>query len=91
MPVVEIVTTGDRIQDRRLLEVGGKALFTNAKLWIPLGIAYSSKLADSRIHLLGDTGVAATYSSILWILAIIAAAGIAIFLIADHRLGRSSV
>lgn len=60
-------------------------------LAIPLGIAYSSKLADSRIHLLGGTGVAATYSSILWILAIIAAAGIAIFLIADHRLGRSSV
>lgn len=27
-PLVEIVTTGDRIQDRRLLEVGGKALFT---------------------------------------------------------------
>lgn len=26
--LVEIVTTGDRIQDRRLLEVGGKALFT---------------------------------------------------------------
>lgn len=28
IPLVEIVTTGDRIQDRRLLEVGGKALFT---------------------------------------------------------------
>ncbi len=27
-PLVEIVTTGDRIQDRRLLEVGGKAMFT---------------------------------------------------------------
>ena len=27
-PLVEIVTTGDRIQDRRLLEIGGKALFT---------------------------------------------------------------
>lgn len=26
--LVEIVTTGDRVQDRRLLEVGGKALFT---------------------------------------------------------------
>ncbi|MBU1346727.1 MAG: hydroxymethylbilane synthase [Alphaproteobacteria bacterium] len=26
--LVEIVTTGDRIQDRRLMEVGGKALFT---------------------------------------------------------------
>ncbi len=27
-PIVEITTSGDRIQDRRLLEVGGKALFT---------------------------------------------------------------
>ena len=28
IPLVEIVTTGDRVQDRRLLEIGGKALFT---------------------------------------------------------------
>ncbi|WP_287103473.1 hydroxymethylbilane synthase [Brevundimonas sp.] len=28
VPLVEIVTTGDRIQDRRLMELGGKALFT---------------------------------------------------------------
>ena len=28
IPLVEIVTTGDRIQDRRLLEIGGKSLFT---------------------------------------------------------------
>lgn len=28
IPLVEIVTTGDRIQDRRLMELGGKALFT---------------------------------------------------------------
>lgn len=28
VPLVEIITTGDRIQDRRLLEIGGKALFT---------------------------------------------------------------
>lgn len=27
-PLITITTTGDRIQDRRLLEVGGKALFT---------------------------------------------------------------
>jgi hydroxymethylbilane synthase len=27
-PLVTITTTGDRIQDRRLLEIGGKALFT---------------------------------------------------------------
>jgi hypothetical protein len=28
VPLVTITTTGDRIQDRRLLEIGGKALFT---------------------------------------------------------------
>jgi len=28
VPLVEIVTTGDRIQDVRLMEIGGKALFT---------------------------------------------------------------
>jgi len=28
VPLVPIVTTGDRVQDRRLLEIGGKALFT---------------------------------------------------------------
>lgn len=28
LPIAPIVTTGDRIQDRRLLEVGGKGLFT---------------------------------------------------------------
>lgn len=27
-PIVPITTTGDRVQDRRLLEIGGKALFT---------------------------------------------------------------
>ena len=28
VPIVIITTTGDRVQDRRLLEIGGKALFT---------------------------------------------------------------
>ena len=28
VPLVEIVTTGDRVQDVRLMEIGGKALFT---------------------------------------------------------------
>ena len=28
VPLIEIVTTGDRVQDRRLLEIGGKSLFT---------------------------------------------------------------
>jgi len=28
VPIIVITTTGDRVQDRRLLEIGGKALFT---------------------------------------------------------------
>ena len=28
VPLIEIVTTGDRVQDRRLMDIGGKALFT---------------------------------------------------------------
>src|ERR1700744_517791 len=28
VPIVTITTTGDRVQDRRLLEIGGKQLFT---------------------------------------------------------------
>ncbi len=39
-PLVVITTTGDRIQDRRLLEVGGKALFTKE---------IEEALADGRI------------------------------------------
>ena len=27
-PLVHITTTGDRVQDRRLLEIGGKGMFT---------------------------------------------------------------
>jgi hydroxymethylbilane synthase len=27
-PLIVITTTGDRVQDRRLLEIGGKGLFT---------------------------------------------------------------
>jgi hydroxymethylbilane synthase len=40
VPLVEIVTTGDRVQDRRLLEIGGKALFTKE---------IEEALADGRV------------------------------------------
>jgi hydroxymethylbilane synthase len=39
-PLVRITTTGDRVQDRRLLEIGGKALFTKE---------IEEALADGRI------------------------------------------
>jgi hydroxymethylbilane synthase len=40
VPLVEIVTTGDRVQDRRLMEIGGKALFTKE---------IEEALADGRV------------------------------------------
>lgn len=42
LPLVEIVTTGDRVQDRRLMDVGGKALFTKE---------IEAALLDGRIDL----------------------------------------
>src|SRR5215831_3882288 len=39
-PLVIITTTGDRVQDRRLLEIGGKGLFTKE---------IEEALADGRI------------------------------------------
>ena len=39
-PLIVITTTGDRIQDRRLLEIGGKGLFTKE---------IEEALADGRI------------------------------------------
>lgn len=41
-PVIFITTTGDRVQDRRLLEIGGKALFTKE---------IEEALLDNRIDL----------------------------------------
>lgn len=40
VPLIEIVTTGDRVQDRRLMDIGGKALFTKE---------IEEALADGRI------------------------------------------
>jgi hydroxymethylbilane synthase len=49
VPLVEIVTTGDRIQDRRLLEVGGKALFTKE-----IEEALLDRRIDIAIHSMKD-------------------------------------
>jgi hydroxymethylbilane synthase len=54
LPLVPIVTTGDRIQDRRLLEVGGKALFTKE-----IEAALIDGRCDLAVHSLKDVPVEA--------------------------------
>ena len=49
VPLVEIVTTGDRVQDRRLLEVGGKAMFTKE-----IEEALLDRRVDIAIHSMKD-------------------------------------
>ena len=49
VPLVEIVTTGDRIQDRRLMEMGGKALFTKE-----IEEALLDRRIDIAIHSMKD-------------------------------------
>jgi len=48
-PLVLITTTGDRIQDRRLLEIGGKALFTKE-----IEAALATGEVDCAVHSLKD-------------------------------------
>ena len=48
-PLIFITTTGDQIQDRRLLEVGGKALFTKE-----IEVALAEGRIDCAIHSLKD-------------------------------------
>lgn len=48
-PLVFIATTGDRIQDRRLLEIGGKALFTKE-----IEAALAMGEIDCAVHSLKD-------------------------------------
>jgi len=48
-PLVFITTTGDRIQDRRLLEIGGKALFTKE-----IEAALAMGEIDCAVHSLKD-------------------------------------
>ncbi len=49
VPLVQIVTTGDRVQDRRLLEIGGKALFTKE-----IEEALADRRVDVAVHSMKD-------------------------------------
>jgi hydroxymethylbilane synthase len=51
-PLVHITTTGDRVQDRRLLEIGGKALFTKE-----IEEALLAGQVDCAIHSMKDVPV----------------------------------
>jgi len=58
---------------------------------IPLGIAYSAKLQDLELTWfsglsLSDTAAGQVYSSVLWVLALIAAAGTVIYFLADRSM-----
>src|SRR5471030_1644287 len=48
-PLVRITTTGDRVQDRRLLEIGGKGLFTKE-----IEEALLDRRIDCAVHSLKD-------------------------------------
>lgn len=48
-PLIHITTTGDRIQDRRLLEIGGKALFTKE-----IEEALLERRIDAAVHSMKD-------------------------------------
>jgi hydroxymethylbilane synthase len=49
VPLVRITTTGDRVQDRRLLEIGGKVLFTKE-----IEEALLARRVDCAVHSLKD-------------------------------------
>ncbi|HEX4197063.1 MAG TPA: hydroxymethylbilane synthase [Caulobacteraceae bacterium] len=52
-PVVVITTTGDRVQDRRLIELGGKAMFTKE-----IEDALSEGRIDCAVHSMKDVPIA---------------------------------
>jgi len=51
-PIVVITTTGDRVQDRRLTELGGKAMFTKE-----IEEALAERRIDCAVHSLKDVGI----------------------------------
>jgi hydroxymethylbilane synthase len=51
-PIVVITTTGDRVQDRRLTELGGKAMFTKE-----IEEALAARRIDCAVHSLKDVGI----------------------------------
>src|SRR5579871_4492317 len=52
-PIVVITTTGDRVQDRRLTPLGGKAMFTKE-----IEEAPAARRIDCAVHSLKDVGIA---------------------------------
>ncbi|HLK24029.1 MAG TPA: hydroxymethylbilane synthase [Caulobacteraceae bacterium] len=52
-PIVVITTTGDRVQDRRLTPLGGKAMFTKE-----IEEALAARRIDCAVHSLKDVGIA---------------------------------
>jgi hydroxymethylbilane synthase len=51
-PIVVITTTGDRVQDRRLTALGGKAMFTKE-----IEEALAERRIDCAVHSLKDVGI----------------------------------
>ncbi|MDK6230763.1 hypothetical protein, partial [Streptococcus agalactiae] len=55
---------------------------------IPLGIAYSAKLADLHLELPGVLGGTGGYAAVMFILAAIALVGAIIYVVADTNMAR---
>lgn len=55
---------------------------------IPLGIAYSAKLADLHLELPGELGSTGGYAAVMFILAAIALVGAIIYVVADTNMAR---
>ncbi|WP_151641581.1 MFS transporter [Corynebacterium sp. 11A] len=56
---------------------------------VPLGIAYSAKLVEMDVRFFGGDGPDATYSSVLWLLVLLSAIALAVYIISDRAMSRS--